>query len=189
METPAERLARESRAAFELASVGQPALCMRTARLSASDFERRSASWSAPRGARPLIPLLMALLLAQSCGSGHTGLGGDRTNSATHSSVGRLHARRAAPNELSPAPMGPGGGHIRPCSAAEVGVVLATDRGVYRMGEPVVFTVTARNDTGASCAVPTGSCLPQVVITASDGAVVWNRAELQVLCTFGRRRV
>jgi hypothetical protein len=34
--------------------------------------------------------------------------------------------------------------------------------------------------------VPTGSCLPQVVITDGQGTEVWNRAAIQVSCPYGQ---
>jgi hypothetical protein len=186
---PAGLFGRESRADIDRSSVGQPARCMRNEGPRASDLDRRSGSRSSPRRAWSPIPLLTALLVAQTGGCGGSALVADRTNSGTHSSVARAHARQAAaPHGVVPAPPSPRRGRVRPCAAAKIGVALATDRGVYRMGQPVVFTVSARNDAGASCSVPTGSCLPQVMIMASDGAVVWNRAELQVLCTFSRWR-
>jgi hypothetical protein len=76
-----------------------------------------------------------------------------------------------------------------PCGAAGLRVRVATARRTYRAGEPVPFRVTVRNETGSSCSVPTGTCLPQVVISGKGGLVVWNRAQVQVVCAVGRWRV
>jgi hypothetical protein len=103
--------------------------------------------------------------------------------------VDHVHPRRTAP--LGEAAVAPPGSHravLETCDPAKVGVEVATDRGFYRVGQTVEITVTARNDTRSPCYAPTGSCLPQVLITGSDGVVAWNRAELQVTCTYGRWR-
>ena len=34
--------------------------------------------------------------------------------------------------------------------------------------------------------MPTGSCLPQAIITAANGAILWNRASTGALCTLRR---
>lgn len=69
-----------------------------------------------------------------------------------------------------------------PCAAAGLLVRTATARRSYPAGKPVTIRVTVRNLTRSSCWVPLGSCLPQVLITATDGTVVWNRAAIQVVC-------
>jgi hypothetical protein len=121
------------------------------------------------------------------------GCGGAIPRAATKSTiqlhVAQAHARKAVPTERLIAPPGRRRVAFETCAPARVGVWASTDRRLYRAGQRVLITVTVRNDTRSSCAVPTGSCLPQVLIRADNGIVVWNRAELQVLCTYrgGRR--
>src|SRR5438552_1620177 len=127
---------------------------------------------------------LWAPLLALSGGCGGA-ITTAATKSTTQRHVGQAHAREAAaPGERVGAPPGPRGVALETCAPAKVGVSASTDRRLYRAGQSVAITVTVRNDTRSSCAVPTGSCVPQVVIKADNGIVVWNRAELQVVCTY-----
>jgi hypothetical protein len=44
--------------------------------------------------------------------------------------------------------------------------------------------ITVRNDSQRACSVPTGTCLPQVIITTASGSVVWNRATTSTTCMF-----
>jgi hypothetical protein len=74
------------------------------------------------------------------------------------------------------------------CAPAALVVTVATDHRSYRRGQPVTITVTVRNGGKSACAMPTGSCLPQVLITGRNGKIVWNRAETQVVCVYGRSR-
>jgi hypothetical protein len=137
------------------------------------------------------IPLLMGLLVASVSGCGAAAPPSRPTRSEPHAPYGRIHTRQLAPRDVGPtAALSPTGGANRACSAAKVGVQIATDRRSYQPARLVMFVVTARNDARSSCRVPTGPCLPQVAVTANDGVVVWNRAELQVACEFhGSRRL
>lgn len=83
----------------------------------------------------------------------------------------------------------PGGANGRtgpPCRVPTTVVRVATARSSYTIGQPVALRVSARNRSRQTCSLPTGSCLPQVIVTASDGAVVWNRASTGTSCMFGQ---
>lgn len=78
----------------------------------------------------------------------------------------------------------------RTCASSILSLRVATDRRSYRQGEAVAITVTAHNGGRSPCSLPTGPCLPQLLITRENGVVIWNRAELQVLCNVeGVRRL
>jgi hypothetical protein len=134
---------------------------------------------------RSRIPSLIALLVASVNGCGG---GGGAASQASDS--GRHTASGGPPRQVAPrntgvlAPSPPREAAVRACSAAKLHVAIATDRRSYRQAQAVMFTVNARNDAGSSCSVPTGPCLPQILVTASNRVVVWNRAELQVVCAY-----
>jgi len=123
---------------------------------------------------------------------GGCGNNGRRTQTPAQPSAGLtghspIPNRSAAPGTASPSlsatnPAAPGS----TCPPADLRVTTTTDRATYRVGEPVTLSVTANNRSGSPCNVPTGPCLPQVVITDSHGAEVWNRAAIQVSCPYGK---
>jgi len=94
-------------------------------------------------------------------------------------------ARSAAPNPSST--LGPPSSPLAApaCSSAQLLITVASDRPTYRAGQVVTLTVNLQNTGESPCDVPTGSCLPQIVISNSGGTVVWDRAAMQVMCTFG----
>lgn len=71
------------------------------------------------------------------------------------------------------------------CAPPNLGITVTAGRVSYRAGERIVLTISVRNDSHAPCDIPTGSCIPQVLISDEAGAVVWNRTTTQGMCTFG----
>jgi hypothetical protein len=71
------------------------------------------------------------------------------------------------------------------CAQGQVLLTVTTDGATYASGQPVVIDVSIRNTGPAPCNLPTGPCLPQVVISDQAGIVVWNRAATQVSCPYG----
>jgi hypothetical protein len=134
-----------------------------------------------------LTSLPLALLLAVGGGCGGGGLATEAVNSGPRTRVDHVHPRGAAPRgEGAAAPPGSHRAVHATCDPTRIRVEVATDRDSYRVGQTVEITVKASNESRSVCYVPTGSCLPQMLITSSDGVVVWNRAELRVACNYGR---
>lgn len=68
-------------------------------------------------------------------------------------------------------------------------VTVNATRTTYSSGEPVIFTVSAHNNSDSPCTIPTGTCIPQIRITDTADHQIWNRATTQGMCTFGPPQV
>lgn len=68
------------------------------------------------------------------------------------------------------------------CPSGSLRMQVAADRHPHLQGRPVRLRVRVRNLGASACAFPTGSCLPEVVVTDRAGTVVWDRAQTQVVC-------
>lgn len=79
-----------------------------------------------------------------------------------------------------PAPADPDG-NGRTCDADDLDVRLAADRTTFTAGEPVVFTVTLRNDGATPCLVDGGDTNRAVTVwageTGPDAERVWSSAD------------
>ncbi len=132
------------------------------------------------------IPSLLAVswLLCAVYGCGGSAAGG--SPSSENESTTPIGTGRATSPVVTQPPGHEDHGNAPACRVTSTLVRVVTGRPSYTVGQPIVFRVSARNHSRRTCNVPTGSCIPQLIITAANGPIAWNRASSGALCTLGR---